>query len=61
MGVRSVAAGLDPILMFASGNAGGTEVGLIYDRLVEWNPTTKKVRHAHRRVGDAERRLHSGP
>lgn len=42
MGVWSEAAGLDPILMFASGNAGGTEVGLIYDRLVEWNPATKK-------------------
>jgi peptide/nickel transport system substrate-binding protein len=35
-------AGLDPILYSGSGNTGGGEFGLLYDRLVQWNPTTKK-------------------
>jgi peptide/nickel transport system substrate-binding protein len=33
--------GVDPDLINGSGNTGGTELGAIYDRLVEWNPKTR--------------------
>lgn len=40
MGMFSEAVGLDPIVQFGSGVAGGIETAAIYDRLMRWEPET---------------------
>jgi peptide/nickel transport system substrate-binding protein len=40
MGMFTEAVGLDPIVQFGSGVAGGTETAAIFDRLMQWDPET---------------------
>src|SRR5687768_3180614 len=40
-GVFTELLGTDPILVNGSGATGGSELGAIYDRLIQWNPSTK--------------------
>ncbi|HEY8526688.1 MAG TPA: ABC transporter substrate-binding protein [Acidimicrobiales bacterium] len=44
MGTFTEAKGLDPIVQFGSGVAGGIETAAIFDRLMEWDPETGEVR-----------------
>ncbi len=39
--VFTQARGIDPNLINGSGNTGGNEIGAVFDRLIEWNPTTR--------------------
>ena len=41
-GQWSPIATLDPAFISGYGTSGGLEIGAIYDRLIEWNPVTKK-------------------
>jgi peptide/nickel transport system substrate-binding protein len=40
MGMYTESKGLDPIVQFGSGVAGGTETAAIFDRLMTWNPVS---------------------
>ena len=58
-GSYSKISGLDPIVGLGQGTSGGIPMAALYDSIVRFNQTDEQVRDAHRRVGHAERRLHS--
>jgi peptide/nickel transport system substrate-binding protein len=43
MGTYTESRGLDPIVMFGSGVAGGIETTAIFDRLMEWDPESGEI------------------